>query len=212
MSELKNILIAPSVLSSDFGKLNDEIASVEKFVDWIHLDLMDNHFVPNLTFGVPIIKWIKTGLKMDAHLMVEHPEQYLKGLAEVGVYSVTVHVEACPHLHRVVTQIQELGMKAAVALNPGTSVESLNAILPFIDMVLVMSVNPGFGGQKFIGEVVEKIKYIKKNYPDVLVQVDGGVNAETAVVCKEAGADVLVAGSYIFKAEDREAAIASLRG
>lgn len=212
MAGSKKILIAPSVLSSDFGKLNAEIASIEPFADWVHLDVMDHHFVPNLTFGVPVIKWIKTGLKMDAHLMVEHPEKYLEGLAEAGVYSVTVHYEACPHLHRVISQIRDLGMKAGVSINPGTDVKALDAILPFVDMVLVMSVNPGFGGQTFIYSAMEKIQYIKENFPGVLVEVDGGINAETAEMCREAGADILVAGSYIFKSKDRKKAIASLRG
>jgi ribulose-phosphate 3-epimerase len=142
---------------------------------------------------------------------VEHPELYLEELAKHGVSSVTVHQEACTHLHRVVSRIHELGMRAAVAINPGTAVESLKAILPYLDMVLVMSVNPGFGGQKFIDSAVEKIKWLKKARPDLLVEVDGGINAETSVICRKAGADVLVAGSYIFSAKDRAAAIASLK-
>ncbi len=208
----RRILVAPSVLSSDFGKLNTEIASIEPFADLIHLDVMDYHFVPNLTFGPPVIKFIKTRLPMDCHLMVENPELYLDDLAAAGVASVTVHVEACRHLHRVVSKIKELGMKAAVAVNPGTSVESLSAILPLLDMVLVMSVNPGFGGQKFIALAVEKIKWLKQKSPRLLVEVDGGINAETAKICRQAGADILVAGSYIFGATDRKRAIASLRG
>jgi ribulose-phosphate 3-epimerase len=207
----KKVLIAPSVLSADFGKLNAEIATIEQYADLIHLDVMDYHFVPNLTFGPPIIAYIKTRLPMDCHLMVEHPELYLEELAKHGVSSVTVHQEACTHLHRVVSRIHELGMRAAVAINPGTAVESLKAILPYLDMVLVMSVNPGFGGQKFIDSAVEKIKWLKKARPDLLVEVDGGINAETSVICRKAGADVLVAGSYIFSAKDRAAAIASLK-
>lgn len=207
----KKILVAPSVLSADFGRLNAEIATIEPFADLIHLDVMDYHFVPNLTFGPPVIKFIKTSLPMDCHLMVENPELYLEDLAAAGVAFVTVHVEVCHHLHRVISKIKELGMKAAVAINPGTAVESLSAILPLLDMVLVMSVNPGFGGQKFISLAVEKIKWLKKKRPQLLVEVDGGINAETARICRLAGADILVAGSYIFGAKDRQKAIASLR-
>jgi ribulose-phosphate 3-epimerase len=205
------ILIAPSILSADFGKLNEEIASVEPSADWLHLDLMDYHFVPNLTFGAPVIRCIKTSLFLDAHLMVEHPETYLEELAEIGVKSVTVHQEATVHLHRLLARIHELGMKAAVALNPATPVESIAPVLPDLDMVLVMSVNPGFGGQKFLPLALQKIRWLKKHRPDLLVEVDGGINAETARLCRDAGADVLVAGSYIFAAADRAAAIASLR-
>lgn len=208
----KKVLIAPSILSADFGKLNEDIASVEKYADWLHLDLMDAHFVPNLTFGAPVIRCIKTGLFLDAHLMVEHPETYLDELAEIGVRSVTVHQEACVHLNRVIARIHELGMKAAVAINPGTAVESLTAILPDLDMVLVMSVDPGFGGQKFIESALDKIKWLKKAKPDLLVEVDGGINAETAKLCRKAGADVLVAGSYVFMAKNRAEAIAGLKG
>lgn len=205
------ILIAPSILSADFGKLNEEIATVESHADWLHLDLMDFHFVPNLTFGAPVIRRIKTGLFLDAHLMVEHPETYLEELAEIGVGSVTVHQEGNVHLHRLIARIHELGMKAAVALNPATAVESLSSILDDLDMVLVMSVNPGFGGQKFISLALDKIRWLKERRPELLVEVDGGINAETAALCREAGADVLVAGSYIFGAADRVAAIESLR-
>jgi len=207
---LPTILIAPSILSADFGRLNEEIATVET-ADMLHLDVMDYHFVPNLTFGAPLIRCIKTKLPLDCHLMVGDPAKYLEELAEIGVASVTVHYEACPHLHSVLAKIKDLKMKAAVALNPATPVDLLQDILPMLDMVLVMSVNPGFGGQKFIDLALAKIKQLKKMRPDLMVQVDGGINAETAKLCREAGADVLVAGSYIFKAADRVAAINSLR-
>jgi ribulose-phosphate 3-epimerase len=210
-NKTRPVLIAPSVLSADFGRLNEDIATIEPFADWLHLDVMDYHFVPNLTFGTPVIKYIKTGLFTDCHLMVENPELYLEELSKCGVKSVTVQLEACVHLHKVVSRIHELGMKAAVAVNPGTAIEGLSAILPLLDMVLVMSVNPGFGGQKFIELVLPKISWLKKQRPELLVEVDGGINAETAKMCREAGADVLVAGSYIFSAGDRAAAIASLR-
>lgn len=207
---LKKTIIAPSILSADFGKLNEEIASIEPFVEMIHLDLMDYHFVPNLTFGAVVIKGIKTKLKMDCHLMVEDPDKYLEELAKLGVYSVTVHFEACPHLHRVVSRIRELGMKAAVAINPATPVCLLKDIVPFLDMVLVMSVNPGFGGQKFISTAVTKIAELKAMKADLLVQVDGGINAESAKLCRDVGADILVAGSYIFASANRKTAINSL--
>lgn len=207
------VKIAPSILSADFGKLNEEIASVEAAgADLLHVDVMDYHFVPNLTFGAPVIRCIKSKLPLDCHLMVEDAEKYLQELAEIGVKSVTVHLEACPHLHRVLGRIRELGMKAAVAVNPGTVVALLEPVLEMVDMVLIMSVNPGFGGQKFIDNALEKIRWLKAKRTDLLVQVDGGVNQETARACREAGADILVAGSYIFKAEDRRKAIASLRG
>lgn len=208
----KKVLIAPSILSADFGRLNEEIASVEAAgADLLHVDVMDYHFVPNLTFGAPVIRCIKSKLPLDCHLMVEHAEKYLEELAQIGVKSVTVHLEACLHLHKVLSRIRELNMKAAVAINPGTAVELLSAVLPMVDMVLVMSVNPGFGGQKFIDLALEKIRWIKLKYPEVLVQVDGGINTETAKLCREAGADILVAGSFIFGAQDRAAAIASLK-
>lgn len=205
------ILIAPSILSADFGNLNQEIASVEQFADMLHLDVMDFHFVPNLTFGAPVIRCLKTKLPLDCHLMVEHPEKYLEELAEIGAASVTVHWEADPHLHRTLTKIKELGMKAAIALNPSTPVDLIKDLLPMLDMVLVMSVNPGFGGQKFIDLALGKIKQLKELRPELLVQVDGGINAETAKLCRESGADILVAGSYVFGAKDREKAIKSLR-
>lgn len=207
----KSILIAPSVLAADFGRLNEEIAGIELYADMLHLDVMDYHFVPNLTFGAPLIRCIKTKLPMDCHLMVENPEQYLQELAEIGVASVTIHFEADKHLHRTLTRIKELGMKACVALNPATSVEVIGDVLPILDMVLVMSVNPGFGGQKFIDLALGKIRQLKQLRADLLVQVDGGINAETAKLCREAGADVLVAGSYIFKAKNKQEAIESLR-
>lgn len=205
------ILIAPSILSADFGNLNQEIASVEQFADMLHLDVMDFHFVPNLTFGAPVIRCLKTKLPLDCHLMVEHPEKYLEELAEIGAASVTVHWEADPHLHRTLTKIKELGMKVAVALNPSTPVDLIKDLLPMLDMVLVMSVNPGFGGQKFIDLALGKIRQLKELRPELLVQVDGGINAETAKLCRESGADILVAGSYVFGAKDREKAIKSLR-
>ncbi len=208
----QKVLIAPSILSADLGKLNEEIAALEAAgADMIHVDVMDNHFVPNLTFGVPVIRCIRSRLPLDCHLMVENPENYLEELHAIGVASVTVHFEACKHLHRVITRIRELGMKAAVAINPGTVIDGLRDVLPLLDMVLVMSVNPGFGGQKFIENSLEKIRALRALRPDLVIEVDGGINAETAELCRAVGANILVAGAFIFKAADKKVAIASLR-
>lgn len=213
------IQIAPSILSADFGKLNADIATVEPYVDLLHVDIMDGHFVPNITMGPPVVKNIQTKLPVDLHLMIEHPEMYIEefvkaatanGLSKDKV-SVTVHQEACKHLHRVIQLIKSFGVKAAVSINPGTPVEMIKDVLGDLDMVLIMSVNPGFGGQKFIPVALDKIREIRRLKPDLDIEVDGGINAETAKQCTEAGANILVAGSYIFGAEDRQKAIESLR-
>ncbi|PJC37368.1 ribulose-phosphate 3-epimerase [Candidatus Peregrinibacteria bacterium CG_4_9_14_0_2_um_filter_53_11] len=213
------IRIAPSLLSSDFGRLNEEIASIADSADMIHVDIMDGHFVPNITFGPPVISKMRSSLPMDVHLMIENPEQYLKDFAEAVKKAcgsneasyLTVHAEACTHLHRVVQQIRALGMKPAVALNPATPLSAIEYVLEDVEMVLLMTVNPGFGGQSFIESVVPKIRELRKRAPDLDIQVDGGINAETARVAVEAGATILVAGSYIFGADDRVAAIDALR-
>lgn len=213
------IKIAPSILSADFGKLNEEIASVESMVDLLHVDVMDGHFVPNITLGAPVVGCITSRLPMDLHLMIEHPERYLEdfvkaatahGLSKEQV-SITVHQEACRHLHRVVQQIKSLGVRAAVSINPATPLAMIQEVLDDVDMVLIMSVNPGFGGQKFIPSALEKIRELRTLKPDLDIEVDGGINAETARQCIDAGANILVAGSYIFGAKDRRAAIESLR-
>jgi len=203
--------IAPSILSSDFGKLNEEVASVEPYSDWIHIDVMDGHFVPNLTFGAPVVRKIQTRLPLDCHLMVENPENYIGSFKEAGAFMITVHQEACVHLHRVLQQIKEAGMKAGVSLNPATSVAVLEDVLGELDYVLLMSVNPGFGGQKFIYNTVDKIRKLKVMAPDLEIGVDGGINSETAKLVIDAGATVLIAGSYIFGSDDRKGAIESLR-
>lgn len=212
-------MIGPSILSADFSRLAEEIQDVtKKGADYIHLDLMDGHFVPNLTFGVPVIAALRktTALPFDAHLMVEHPETYIDGLAKAGVQYVTVHQEACVHLDRVLQQIREAGMKGGVALNPATPVSTLSCVASQLDMILIMSVNPGFGGQKFIPYALQKIADAKEllqqaGNTEAVIEVDGGVNARTADAVKKAGATWLVAGSAVFGAADRQAAIAALK-
>lgn len=208
----KKVKIAPSILSADFGKLNDEIASIEPYCDWIHVDVMDGHFVPNITFGAPVMKWIKSDIPLDVHLMIDNPEKYVEDFVKAGAASITVHQEVTPHLHRLIQQIKDLGVRAAVSLNPSTPVNTLTDVINDLDMVLIMSVNPGFGGQEFIPQSLEKIKELRRMKPDLDIEVDGGINAETAKLCIEAGANILVSGSYIFKAKDRAKAIESLRG
>ena len=213
------IHICPSILSADFSRLAEEIKDVEsKEADCIHLDMMDGHFVPNLTFGVPIIAALRkhVSIPFDAHLMVEHPDVYVDGLAKAGVQYVTVHQEACPHLDSTLQHIRSAGMKCGVALNPATPVSSLSCVAAQLDMILIMSVNPGFGGQKFIPYSLDKIREARALLDSVgnteaVVEVDGGVNADTVQAVKEAGATFLVAGSAVFGAADRAAAIAALR-
>ncbi|WP_419888532.1 ribulose-phosphate 3-epimerase [Neobacillus niacini] len=211
--------IAPSILSADFAKLGDEIIAVEKAgADYIHVDVMDGHFVPNITIGPLIVEAIRpvTKLPLDVHLMIENPDQYIENFAKAGADYITVHVEACRHLHRTIHHIKSFGIKAGVVLNPATPVNTIEHILKDIDMVLLMSVNPGFGGQKFIPEVLPKIRKVKEMADsigkDLEIEIDGGVNSETAKLCVEAGANVLVAGSAIYDQEDYATAISLLRG
>lgn len=205
--------IAPSILSADFGKLNEEIASIEPYSDLLHVDIMDGHFVPNITIGPPVVRCIKTKLPLDCHLMIENPELYIEEFVKAGAKSITVHQEACKHLHRVIQQIKSYkNVKAAVSINPATPLEMITEIIDELNMVLIMSVNPGFGGQQFIENALGKIAALRELSPTIDIQVDGGINAETAKMCVEAGANILVAGSYIFGAKDRKKAIESLRG
>ncbi|MBT2699983.1 ribulose-phosphate 3-epimerase [Neobacillus sp. C211] len=213
------VKIAPSILSADFSKLGEEIIAVEKGgADYIHVDVMDGHFVPNITIGPLIVEAIRpiTKLPLDVHLMIENPDQYIEAFAKAGADFITVHVEACRHLHRTVQNIKSFGIKAGVVLNPATPVESIQHIIGDIDMVLLMSVNPGFGGQKFIPEVLPKIRKVKEMAEqkglDIEIEIDGGVNSETAKLCMEAGANVLVAGSAIYNEEDYAKAISQIRG
>ncbi|MCM2588655.1 ribulose-phosphate 3-epimerase [Rossellomorea marisflavi] len=210
--------IAPSILSADFSKLGEDIREVEAGgADYIHVDVMDGHFVPNITLGPPIVKAIRpiTGLPLDVHLMISEPAKYVDAFADAGADYITVHVEADPHIHRTIQLIKNRGVKAGVVLNPGTASELIKPLIADIDMVLLMTVNPGFGGQAFIPSVVTKIKEIRKwadeMNPALEIEVDGGINPETIAVCAEAGADVFVAGSAIYNQSDRKKAIEDLK-
>ena len=210
---MKHTIVAPSILSADFLRLGEAIHMVEESeAEWVHCDIMDGHFVPNISYGIPVVKAVRPATKkvVDCHLMIEHPELYVGAFADAGADMITVHQEACVHLDRQVAQIHDLGCKAGVALNPATPVETLVDILHAVDMVLIMSVNPGFGGQKFIPQALDKVRRLRALAPDLLIQVDGGVNAETGAQLVAAGADVLVAGSYVFGAAEPREAIHSL--
>ncbi|MCW1926894.1 ribulose-phosphate 3-epimerase [Bhargavaea beijingensis] len=212
------IKIAPSILSADFAKLGEEVREVEQAgADYIHIDVMDGHFVPNITLGPNIVKALRpvTDLPLDVHLMISDPDRYIADFAEAGADIITVHAEACTHLHRTVQLIRSHGVKAGVVLNPHTPHEVLEYVIDDLDMVLLMTVNPGFGGQSFISEVVPKISkvcaMIRERGLSTEIEVDGGITADTIAECAKAGADVFVAGSAIYNREDRAAAIAAIR-
>jgi len=213
-----SIKIAPSILSADFANLGKEIEAIDKAgADYIHIDVMDGHFVPNITIGAGVVKSIRkyTKLPFDVHLMIENPENYIEDFAKAGADIITVHQETCTHLDRVITQIKDLGVKAGVSIVPSTTPDVLDYVLDKLDLVLVMSVNPGFGGQEFIGRSVEKIRELRYMIDeigaDIDLEVDGGINVNTAEYVIEAGANVLVAGNAVFSNGQYAENIASLR-
>ena len=212
------IKIAPSILAADFAKLGQEVQEVEKAgADWIHIDVMDGHFVPNITMGPIVVDALRplTELPLDVHLMIENPDRYIEDFAKAGADYITVHVEACPHLHRTIQLIRSFSVKPGVVLNPHTPIETIQHVLEDIDLVLFMTVNPGFGGQKFIHSVVPKVaalsQLIKDKGLSVDIQIDGGINEETIVPCAQAGANVFVAGSAIFGKQDRTQALQAIK-
>jgi ribulose-phosphate 3-epimerase len=212
------IKIAPSILAADFAKLGQEVKEVEAAgAELIHIDVMDGHFVPNISFGAIALEAIRplSTLPMDVHLMIENPDQYIEQFAKAGADYITVHVEACRHLHRTIQLIRSYGVKPGVVLNPHTPIESIQHILEDVDMVLFMTVNPGFGGQKFIESVVPKVaalaEIIKQRGLSIEIEIDGGINAETIVPCAKAGATIFVAGSAIYGKEDRAKALQEIK-
>ena len=215
---MKNTIIAPSVLAADFANLQRDIEMINNSeADWFHIDIMDGVFVPNISFGMPVLEAISRHAKktIDVHLMIVDPDRYIKTFAALGSTILTVHYEACTHLHRTLQAIKAEGMKAGVALNPHTNVNLLEDVIKDIDMVCLMSVNPGFGGQSFIENTYKKIKELKeiiiRNNATTIIEIDGGVTNKNAVQLVEAGADVLVAGSYVFKAENPTTTISDLK-
>lgn len=213
---MDKIIISPSILSADFSNLERDIKKVENAgADWVHVDVMDGHFVPNITIGVPVVKSLRgiTTLPLDVHLMIENPEKYIEPFAKAGADILTFHYEAVPQIEipQIVEKIKSFNIKAGISIKPKTPAEVLIKYLDILDMVLIMTVEPGFGGQEFMPDCAEKIKIIRQNNPNIIIQVDGGINAETGKTCKEYGANSLVAGNYIYKSSNIENAIKSLK-
>ncbi len=206
-------IIAPSILAADLAHLQQEVDSIEAYADWIQVDVMDGHFVPNLSFGAPVMKWIKTKLLLDVHLMVLNPADRVDECIAAGAKNITFHAEVTDGRDRkdLIKNIHKAGATAGIAINPGTPVSAIADVIGDVDLVLIMSINPGFGGQVFIMDVLKKVKELRDAHPELMIQIDGGINAETAQLARAAGVNNLVAGSFVFGAKDRAKAIASLR-
>ncbi len=209
------ISIVPSILAADLGRLQEEVKTLEGHADWIQVDVMDGHFVPNLTFGAPVMKCIKTSIPLDIHLMVSNPAARLQEFLDIGARHITFHAEAVTKTDdrlQVIADIRKGGATAGIAINPETRIEAIDDVMDEVDLVLIMSVHPGFGGQTFIPEVLDKVRHIRLSHPKLLIQIDGGIDSSTAVLAREAGVSAIVAGSSIFSAKSRSQAIKALRG
>ena len=208
------MIVAPSILAADLAHLQNEVDSIAPYADWIQVDVMDGHFVPNLSFGAPVVKWLKTKLLIDVHLMVLNPADRVEECIAAGAKNITFHAEVTDGRDRkdLIKAIHKAGVTAGIAINPGTPVSAIADVIGDVDLVLVMSVNPGFGGQGFIVDVLKKVKELRAAHPELMIQIDGGINAETAELARAAGVNNIVAGSFVFGSADRAQAIRALRG